>query len=67
MVNEFFCAGLLTKKFVSLIKHADDGSLDLNKAAEVLKVWIEVFQEWLSFSRLVHWRPYFGCSIIAHI
>nr|GEZ73335.1 transcription factor E2FB-like [Tanacetum cinerariifolium] len=30
--------GLLTKKFISLIKHADDGMLDLNKAAETLKV-----------------------------
>lgn len=30
--------GLLTKKFINLIKHAEDGMLDLNKAAETLKV-----------------------------
>ncbi|XP_050229888.1 transcription factor E2FA [Mercurialis annua] len=30
--------GLLTKKFVNLIKHAEDGILDLNKAAETLEV-----------------------------
>ncbi|XP_013734331.2 transcription factor E2FA [Brassica napus] len=30
--------GLLTKKFVNLIKQAEDGMLDLNKAAEVLEV-----------------------------
>ncbi|CAL5205443.1 unnamed protein product [Lathyrus oleraceus] len=30
--------GLLTKKFVSLIQNAKDGTLDLNKTAEVLEV-----------------------------
>ncbi|MFS8007719.1 putative transcription factor E2F-DP family [Helianthus anomalus] len=30
--------GLLTKKFINLIKHAEDGILDLNKAAETLEV-----------------------------
>ncbi|KAI3795913.1 hypothetical protein L1987_38573 [Smallanthus sonchifolius] len=30
--------GLLTKKFINLIKRADDGILDLNKAAETLEV-----------------------------
>ncbi|KAL9250516.1 Transcription factor E2FB-like protein [Drosera capensis] len=30
--------GLLTKKFINLIKHAEDGMLDLNQAAEVLEV-----------------------------
>ncbi|XP_073004550.1 transcription factor E2FA-like isoform X2 [Typha latifolia] len=30
--------GLLTKKFVNLLKHAQDGILDLNKAAETLEV-----------------------------
>ncbi|CAK7346222.1 unnamed protein product [Dovyalis caffra] len=30
--------GLLTKKFVKLIKEAQDGTLDLNKTAEVLEV-----------------------------
>ncbi|XP_056159047.1 transcription factor E2FA isoform X2 [Syzygium oleosum] len=29
---------LLTKKFINLIKHAEDGILDLNKAAETLEV-----------------------------
>lgn len=32
--------GLLTKKFISLIKHAEDGVLDLNKAASTLEVSI---------------------------
>lgn len=31
-------SGLLTKKFINLIKHAEDGILDLNKAAETLEV-----------------------------
>ncbi|CAM0904710.1 unnamed protein product [Alopecurus aequalis] len=30
--------GLLTKKFISLLKHAEDGILDLNNAAETLDV-----------------------------
>ncbi|KAG6436086.1 hypothetical protein SASPL_100968 [Salvia splendens] len=30
--------GLLTKKFINLIKHAENGVLDLNKAAETLEV-----------------------------
>ncbi|KAG6772416.1 hypothetical protein POTOM_023823 [Populus tomentosa] len=30
--------GLLTKRFVDLFKHADDGILDLNNAAEILEV-----------------------------
>lgn len=30
--------GLLTKKFINLIKHAEDGVLDLNKAADTLEV-----------------------------
>ncbi|KAK1279997.1 Transcription factor E2FA [Acorus gramineus] len=30
--------GLLTKKFISLMKHADDGILDLNRAADLLQV-----------------------------
>ena len=31
-------SGLLTKKFINLIKHAEDGILDLNNAAETLEV-----------------------------
>jgi transcription factor E2F3 len=31
---------LLTKKFISLLKQAEDGILDLNNAAETLEVWI---------------------------
>ena len=31
-------SGLLTKKFIHLIKEADDGVLDLNKAADMLGV-----------------------------
>ncbi|KAJ9177883.1 hypothetical protein P3X46_009814 [Hevea brasiliensis] len=30
--------GLLTKKFINLIKHAEDGILDLNRAADTLEV-----------------------------
>lgn len=38
-VNNLVClSGLLTKKFINLIKHAEDGILDLNKAAETLEV-----------------------------
>jgi hypothetical protein len=36
-------SGLLTKKFINLIKHAEDGILDLNKAAETLEVTIILF------------------------
>ena len=31
-------AGLLTKKFISLIHEAKDGTLDLNKTADILEV-----------------------------
>lgn len=31
-------SGLLTKKFINLLKHAKDGILDLNKAADTLEV-----------------------------
>lgn len=34
--------GLLTKKFINLIKRAEDGVLDLNKAAETLEVSVTV-------------------------
>lgn len=38
-------AGLLTKKFINLIKHAEDGMLDLNKAADTLQVkFINLFK-----------------------
>jgi transcription factor E2F3 len=30
--------GLLTKKFINLLEGAEDGTLDLNKAAETLEV-----------------------------
>ena len=33
-------SGLLTKKFINLIKHAEDGILDLNKAADTLAVTV---------------------------
>lgn len=32
-------AGLLTKKFIKLIYEAKDGTLDLNRTAEVLEVY----------------------------
>lgn len=38
MTNFHFSLGLLTKKFINLLKHAQDGILDLNKAAETLEV-----------------------------
>ena len=31
-------SGLLTKKFINLLKQAEDGVLDLNNAAETLEV-----------------------------
>ncbi|KAF6175995.1 hypothetical protein GIB67_032618 [Kingdonia uniflora] len=34
----FNSLGLLTKKFIDLIRHAEDGVLDLNKAADTLEV-----------------------------
>ena len=34
----FLLLGLLTKKFINLLKEADDGLLDLNKAANILHV-----------------------------
>ncbi|XP_016646989.1 PREDICTED: transcription factor E2FB-like [Prunus mume] len=33
--------GLLTKKFINLIKHAEDGILDLNNAADTLEAQVE--------------------------
>lgn len=36
--SSFHLSGLLTKKFINLIKHAEDGVLDLNKAADMLEV-----------------------------
>lgn len=39
--NFVYCIpGLLTKKFINLIKHAEDGILDLNKAADTLEVTV---------------------------
>ncbi|KAK8262553.1 hypothetical protein V6Z11_D13G265800 [Gossypium hirsutum] len=35
---EYSFSGLLTKKFINLIKQAEDGILDLNKAASTLEV-----------------------------
>lgn len=40
--NIFTLSGLLTKKFINLIKHADAGVLDLNKAADTLEVIVLV-------------------------
>lgn len=34
----YSASGLLTKKFIKLIKQAEDGILDLNKAADTLEV-----------------------------
>lgn len=41
LLNDNYCdffSGLLTKKFINLLKHAPDGVLDLNSAAETLEV-----------------------------
>jgi len=40
-----FHSGLLTKKFINLIKHAEDGMLDLNKAADTLEVKFNLFKQ----------------------
>ncbi|KAB1996838.1 hypothetical protein E1A91_D13G265000v1 [Gossypium mustelinum] len=37
--------GLLTKKFINLIKQAEDGILDLNKAAGTLEVTVSLFAQ----------------------
>lgn len=34
----FSVVGILTKKFIDLLKHAEGGTLDLNKAAVALEV-----------------------------
>jgi hypothetical protein len=34
--------GLLTKKFINLLQGAEDGALDLNKAAETLEVCVVI-------------------------
>lgn len=47
MVTKLSWLGLLTKKFINLLKHAEDGVLDLNKAAETLEV--NVLAEYLHF------------------
>lgn len=36
-------AGLLTKKFISLIQESTDGTLDLNRTADVLEVFKQCF------------------------
>ncbi|CAA7391345.1 unnamed protein product [Spirodela intermedia] len=38
LCNPLVVAGLLTKKFISLLQQAEDGTLDLNKAADILEV-----------------------------
>jgi hypothetical protein len=35
-------SGLLTKKFINLLQGAENGTLDLNKAAETLEVWFSI-------------------------
>lgn len=37
-IHFMLLAGLLTKKFISLIQEAEDGTLDLNNTADVLQV-----------------------------
>lgn len=44
-----FLAGLLTKKFISLIQEATDGILDLNKTADLLAVRFPYFLNILTF------------------
>lgn len=34
------CSGLLTRKFINLLKQTQDGILDLNDAAKILDVWV---------------------------
>lgn len=38
MIQYECISGLLTKKFINLIKHAEDGMIDLNNAADALEV-----------------------------
>ncbi|KAL0337073.1 UNVERIFIED_CONTAM: Transcription factor E2FA [Sesamum calycinum] len=48
--------GLLTKKFITLIKHAEDGELDLNKAADTLQADIEnLSMEERSLDERIRW------------
>jgi hypothetical protein len=44
LLNICLLPGLLTKKFIYLLKVAEDGNLDLNKAAEILEVLFSIQQ-----------------------
>lgn len=45
----YVLAGLLTKKFIKLIKEASDGTLDLNKTADLLAVCFPCFLNMSTF------------------
>lgn len=51
-------AGLLTKKFISLIHEAKDGTLDLNKTADVLEVWFGSILKFLKEYELFWWSGF---------
>ena len=63
-------SGLLTKKFINLLKQAEDGILDLNNAAETLEVthcyhcsWYLIASNWYKF----HIFFYYSGSKATHI
>ena len=53
-----FNSGLLTKKFINLIKQAEDGMLDLNKAADTLEVTVSLFGQTIRSYNSISWRFY---------
>jgi hypothetical protein len=58
----FLLPGLLTKKFIHLLRIAEDGNLDLNKAAEILEVWFSIQQKKMLCTVLV--VQYFELSVV---
>ena len=54
-------AGLLTKKFISLIQGSMDGTLDLNRTADVLEVSKELFLYFPVFH--VYFMSYWICFL----
>jgi transcription factor E2F3 len=59
LIVVYYCLlGLLTKKFLNLLKGAPGGIVDLNNAAETLEVGVSflgtLFQSWFSFVKHMH-------------
>lgn len=55
-------SGLLTKKFVNLLKNAEDGIIDLNNAADTLEVRIVILNSLLLNSFIEKLMPSTGAK-----